>query len=293
MPRLMRYIWTGLALVVLTLGAVIMLVPFLDMVLGALRTPQEQVAIPPVILPRTPRWGVFADVWNQLPMGRFYFNSIVIALAVTALVLFTSSLTGFLLAKYEFRGRDLLFRFILATQMFPQFIFLIPVYYLLKTTPLAGGNDILGAGGAGLLHSRLALILPFACSSFGIFLMRQFMVSVPNELLDAGRIDGASEWRIYWQLVLPNVRPALATLGIFTFMSSWNEFIWAMIITTSARELMTLPVGIQFLRNSLDTLNYEANMRAALTMAVGPILLLFLFLQRYYVRGFVSSGFKG
>lgn len=278
----------------IALGAVTMVVPFLDMILGALRTPAEMVSVPPAFLPRTPQWGNFLKVARIIPLGRYYLNSLLVASAVTLLVLCTSLLSGFALAKYRFRGREIIFRGILATIMFPQFIFLIPVYYLLKRVPLAGGNDLLGLGGSGLLHSYAALILPFAVSGFGIFLMRQFIMDVPDDLLDAARIDGCSEFRLLWQIVLPNVGPALATVAIFSFLAQWNEFVWPMIITTSAREMMTLPVGIQLLRGGIrDLPEVDALIRAALTLAVIPVMALFVLLQRYYVRGITMMGLKG
>jgi multiple sugar transport system permease protein len=285
--------WVGLRYGFLALGGFLMLVPFLEMILGSLKTQAEMIAIPMVWIPKTPQWKHYADVVKMIPMAKLYKNSLIVSSSVTVLVLLTSSLTGFALAKYQFKGRDAFFKFLLSTLMFPQFIFLIPVYFLLKNVPLAGGNDLFGAGGSGLLKTYWALILPFACSGFGIFLMRQFMLTIPDDLLQAARIDGAGEFRIFWQIVLPNLGPALATLAIFTFIGTWNEFIWAMVITTSARDLMTLPVGIQLLRGNLDPLRVAGLMRAALTIAVIPMLLFFITLQRYYIRGITMTGLKG
>lgn len=288
----MRRIARVIAYLLIVLGALSMLIPFVDMIIGALRTRQESVAIPLVFWPRAPQWQNYADVLKALPMARLYLNSLITSGSVTIAVLVTSALTGFALAKYRFRGRDAFFRFTLGTLMFPQFVFLIPVYYLMKRVPLAGGNDWLGLGGSGLLHSYGALVLPFVVSGFGIFLMRQFIMEIPDELLEAARIDGCSELRIFWQIVLPNLKPAMATLAIFTFLGQWNEFIWSMIITTSAPELMTLPVGIQLLKGQLDLVRTDLLMRAALSYAVLPIIGLFVMLQRYYVRGMVMSGMK-
>ena len=288
MQRISRFL--GQLLIVL--GGITMLIPFVDMTIGALRTRQESVSIPLVFWPHSPQWQNFVDVLRSLPMGRLYVNSLITAGGVTVAVLITSALTGFALAKYRFAGREAFFRFVLGTLMFPQFVFLIPVYYLMKRVPLAGGNDWLGLGGSCLLHSYGALILPFVVNGFGIFLMRQFIMEIPDELLEAARIDGCSELRIFFQIVLPNLRPALATLAIFIFLGQWNEFIWSMIITTSAPNLMTLPVGIQLLQGQLDPVRTDLLMRAALSYAVWPIIGLFVLLQRYYVKGMVMSGIK-
>lgn len=281
-----------LSALIILVGSLTMLIPFVDMTIGALRTRQESISVPLVFWPRSPQWQNFVDVLHSLPMGRLYLNSLITAGGVTLAVLVTSALTGFALAKYRFVGREGFFRFVLGTLMFPQFIFLIPVYYLMKRVPLAGGNDLLGIGGSGLLHSYGALIMPFMVNGFGIFLMRQFIMDIPDELIEAARIDGCSELRIFTHIVLPNLKPAMATLAIFIFLGQWNEFIWSMIITTSAPNLMTLPVGIQLLQGQLDPVRTDLLMRAALSYAVWPIIGLFVLLQRYYVKGMVMSGIK-
>lgn len=285
--------WLAFRYVAISIGAVLMMLPFVEMILGSLKTPAEMIAIPMVFLPETPQWQHYPDVVKMIPMFKLYKNSVIVSTSVTLLVLLTSSMTGYALVKFQWKGRDTLFKGILSTLMFPQFIFLIPIYFLLKKMPLAGGNDLLGDGGSGLLQTYWALIVPFFCSGFGIFLMRQFIMTIPDDLLQAARIDGAGEMRIFFQIVLPLLKPALATLAIFTFLGTWNEFIWAMVITTSARDLMTIPVGIQLLRGNLDPVRVAGLMRAALTIAVVPILILFVGLQRYYVRGITMTGLKG
>jgi multiple sugar transport system permease protein len=293
MGRPTRFLLGALKYSLLLLGAGVMLLPFLEMFVGALRTPAERFARPPVFWPSEPQWGVYARVFQELPMGRWYLNSVVVSVAVTAIQLFTSATAGFALAKYRFRGRELLFRSVLSAQMFPFFLFLIPMFFLVRYWPLAGGNNLLGQGGTGLLGTYAALVLPFAVTWYGIFLMRQFMVSIPDELLDAARIDGASEWRIFSHIVLPLVKPALATLGIFSFIYQWNEFIWTMTVTRTAPALQTLPVGIFLMSGAYNTVAQESFRQAALAVATVPLAVLFLLLQRYYVRGVVMSGLKG
>lgn len=277
---------------ILAAGALVILLPFWEMVSGSLKTPAELYTTAIRLLPATPQWNNYTDLFAALPVPRLLFNSIFISGMVTLWVLFTSSLAGFALAKYSFRGRSFLFKGILSTMMFPQFVFLIPVYFILKSVPLAGGNDILGQGGTGLLHSYAALIIPFIVSGFGIFLMRQYIVSLPGSLIDAARVDGCSEFGLYWKVILPLCKPALATLAVFAFIAQWNEYIWTVTITTAAPDLMTLPVGIQMLRGGFDITRYEAIMRAAMTIAVVPSIVLFVFLQKYYVRSLSITGLK-
>jgi multiple sugar transport system permease protein len=279
--------------VVLAAGAVIMVLPFADMFIGALRTPAELLARPPVYWPQTPRWNVYSEVFQRLPILPWYVNSIIVTSIITVLQLVTSAMAGFALAKYEFRGRNFLFNIVLAAQMFPFFLFLIPLFFIMRYWPLAGGNDLLGQGGTGFLGSYVGLILPFMVTWYGIFLMRQFMIGLPTELMEAARIDGCSEFRIFSQIMLPLLKPAFATLGIFVFIYHWNEFIWTMTISRSAPQLQTLPVGIYLARSVFPDIQDQAFLQAALAISTVPVAILFLVLQRYYVKGMVMSGIKG
>ena len=178
---------------VLALGAVVMIAPFIDMVLGALRTPAERLAVPQVYWPGSPQWNNFARVFAELPMLTWLFNSVLITSVITALQLATSTMAGYALAKYRFRGSDLLLKTVIGAQMFPFFLLIIPIFFLLRFVPLAGSNDIVGSGGSGLLNSYLATILPFSISWYGIFLMRQFAMNdrtaaAPVEPRDTGDV---------------------------------------------------------------------------------------------------------
>lgn len=274
-------------------GAVVMLLPFLDMLIGALRTPAERLARPPVYWPQTPQWSNFARAFSELPMLAWLANSVIVTGAITAVQLATSTMAGFALAKYRFPGRVLVLRFVLVAQIFPFFLFIIPTFFILRYWPLAGGNDWLGQGGSGLLDSYLALILPFAVSWYGIFLMRQFMITVPDELLDAARIDGAGEFGLFWRVALPLVRPGVMTLGLLIWIYHWNEVIWTMTVTRAAPELQTVTVGIQLLRSEFFDERNQSLQQAALAISVIPMILLFLSLQRFYVRGLNMGGLKG
>ncbi len=289
----LAYVLSVLKYVILGAGAIMMVIPFADMFIGALRTPAELLARPPIYWPQTPRWNVYSEVFQRLPILPWYINSIIVTVVITVLQLATSSLAGFALAKYEFRGRKLLFNTVLAAQMFPFFLFLIPFFFLMRYWPLAGGNDVFGQGGSGFLGSYVGLILPFMVTWYGIFLMRQFMIGLPTELMEAARIDGCSEFRIFSQIILPLLKPAFATLGIFVFIYHWNEFIWTMTISRSAPQLQTLPVGIYLARSAFPDIQDQAFLQAALAISTVPVAILFLVLQRYYVKGMVMSGIKG
>ncbi|MCL4516649.1 MAG: carbohydrate ABC transporter permease [Firmicutes bacterium] len=278
--------------VILVLCGVTMILPFAWLLASALKTRAELVAVPPVWIPKAPQWGNFVAVIGEVPLFAYYLNSLIVAGGISFSVLMTSAMAGFALAKYDFRGRDVVFKGILATMMLPSFIFIIPVYYMMRRVPLAGGNDWLGLGGYGLLHSHLSMILPFAVSAWGVFLMRQFMLGIPDSLLDAARIDGASEGRIFWNIILPLTKPALATVGIFTFISQWNNLFWPLVIATSAPELTTLTVGLKMLAIAFDPNRNSHLILAGLTLGILPVTFLFASLQRYYVKGIAMTGIK-
>lgn len=290
---LWRRLGTVLKYALLSIGAFIMLAPFADMFLGALRTPAERIAQPPVYFPRDPQWGNYVRVFTELPMLRWLGNSLFVTATVTALQLLTSAMAGYALAKYHFRGRDLLFRSVLGAQMFPFFLFLIPIFFILRYFPLMGGNDILGQGGAGFLNTYSAIIIPFAVTWYGIFLMRQFFMALPDELMDAARLDGAGEFRIFFVIALPLVLPGLATLGIFVFVYQWNEVIWTMTVTRTSPDLQTVPVGIYLLRGAFIDQSTRSLQQAALGISILPVIVTFLLLQRYYVRGLTAGAVKG
>jgi multiple sugar transport system permease protein len=286
-------LWTVLKYALLTLGALAMLLPFLDMVLGALRTPAERLARPPVYWPRDPQWGNFLRVFDELPMLRWTLNSLGVTLAITVLQLLTSAMAGYALAKFRFAGGTGVFRFAVGAQMFPFFIFLIPWFFILRYFPLAGGNDWMGGGGTGFLGTYAALILPFAISWYGIFLMRQFFLAIPDELLDAARIDGAGEFFIFFRIAVPLVGSGLATLAIFVFLYHWNEVLWTLTVTRTAPDLQTLPVGIYLLRGAFEQEATKSLQQAAIVISILPVIIVFLLLQRYYVASVTAGSVKG
>ncbi|MEU7260356.1 carbohydrate ABC transporter permease [Streptomyces rimosus] len=290
MRRRGRVPWLSYLLV--GLGAVVTVVPFLDMLLTSFKGPGEYGRLPYRFLPEAFDLSNYREAFVRLDLPLLFRNSVVATAVITGSVLLTSSLAGYALAKLRFPGRDLIFRLVLATMMFPPFVFFIPHFLILVHWPLAGGNGLLGDGGAGLTVSLAALVMPFLVSGFGIFLMRQFIVSVPDEMLEAARIDGAGEFTVWWRIVVPQTRPVAVTLALLTFVGAWNEYIWALLVSTANPRLMTLPVGIQTLQSYLDPNRMVPVMMAGLMLSVLPVLLLFLLLQKYYIRGVMLSGLK-
>jgi multiple sugar transport system permease protein len=273
----------------LIVGSIIFVAPFAWMITGSLQSTGDMFRWPPSWIPRSASFDNYTRFFEQERIGRYFFNSAYIAVAVTALQLFTSSLAAYTFAKRRFPGRDALFMITLGTLMIPGQVTLIPNYVILKSMPFFGGNDIFGKGGHGWLDSYWGLIVPQAVTAFGIFLMRQYMKSIPDDLLDAARVDGGTEFRIYWQIVLPLCRPALAALGIFTFSSVWDDFFWPLIIVSS-EELRTLPLGLALFvvknRTAWDLL------MAGSVVTTIPVLIIFLAFQRQFIQGIAISGMK-
>jgi multiple sugar transport system permease protein len=263
---------------ILFAGIFMTLMPFIWMILGSFKTATELIQVPPTFWPANPTLENYITILTdeKLPLGRFYANSAFVAVFNVTTTLFTSSLFGFLFAKYEFRGKNILFGWILLGLMIPGQITMIPGYLILAKI--------------GLLNSLWGLIVFSATDAFGIFLMKQFIESLPNELLDAGRIDGASEWQIYWRIVLPLLGAPLATLGVLNFMGNWNAYLWPMVVITSI-EKRTLPIILTWYNSQHSTNPGITN--AATILMVLPILVIFLYFQRWIIRGFTMSGLKG
>ncbi|MGG1613573.1 carbohydrate ABC transporter permease [Paenibacillus sp. FSL K6-2441] len=283
--------WVSFTIIVI--GSIAMLFPFLDMIFSSFKGPAEYSSLYYRFLPETFQFGNYKLAFESLNIALLFKNSLLKSVITTVLVLLTSSMAAYALTKLRFRGRDGIFRFILSTMMIPSFLFFIPNFYIMTHFPLVGGNDLFGNGGVGgMTTSILSLILPFAVSAYGIFLMRQFIMTINNAYLEAARIDGASEFRIYFRLILPMTGPALATLAIFEFIGQWNEFIWALIINSVNPELAVLPVGVQMLKDHLDPTLTQPLLMAGLVISTVPILIVFIILQKYYVRGMMNSGLK-
>ena len=263
---------------VLIVGSLLSLLPFVWMILSSFKTLKEVRQIPPTFLPQEFTLDNYQKVLTDedLPLGIFYRNSAIIALANVVQVLFTSSLFGYIFAKFEFKGKKALFWFIMSLMMIPSQMTMIPGYLILAKLKLI--NNLLG------------LINPAAIDAFGIFLFRQFALSIPNELLDAARVDGAGEFQIYRRIVLPQLGPALATFGMLTFMFNWNAYLWPLIVLTE-KNVRTLPIILTWFSNQMvDKTNLTM---AASVLVILPVLIVFLFVQRWIVEGITLSGMKG
>ncbi len=276
--RARRKIHFNLAYPILILGSFVSLLPFIWMVLSSFKTLAEVRQIPPTFFPQEFTLDNYARVLSDpdLPLGIFYRNSAIIAMANVVQVLFTSSLFGYIFAKFEFKGKQALFWFIMSLMMIPQQMTMIPGYLILAKLKL--------------LNNLLGLIIPAAIDAFGIFLFRQFALSIPNELIDAARVDGASEFAIYRRVVLPQLGPALATFGMLTFMFNWNAYLWPLIVLTE-KNVRTLPIILTWFSNQMvDKTNLTM---AASVLVILPVLFVFLFVQRWIVEGITLSGMKG
>jgi multiple sugar transport system permease protein len=262
---------------VLTVGLSMTLLPFLWMIFASVKTPTEIARIPPTFFPEKPTLENYNTILHDplLPLLRFYGNSTFVAVANVITNLFTSSLLGYLFAKYEFRGKQAFFGYFMVTMMIPGQMTMIPGYLILVKL--------------GLVNTLWGLVLPGFLNTFGIFMMRQFIETLPNELLDAARIDGASEWHIYARVVLPQLGPALATLGTLTFMSNWNSYLWPMVVITE-KERRTLPIILTWYSNQHGARPHIQ--MAATVMVVIPILIVYFFFQRWIVQGLSMTGFK-
>lgn len=217
----------------------------------------------------------FKSLFQKHDVGRWFFNSIYIAVIVTVGILLFDSMAGYVLAKKRFPGRNLIFWIIISTMMIPGQVTLVPLFIMV--------------GDLNLMDTHWALILPDLAMVFGVFLMRQFMYSIPDELLEAAKMDGASEWRTFWTVVLPLAKPGLAALGIFTFMNVWNSFLWPIIVLNSAK-LYTLPVGLKTLQDA-NLASFKLLMSGAAVAAI-PMIIVFILFQRYFVKGLTIGGVK-
>ncbi len=258
------------------LGLVAVAAPFVWMLLGSFKTQGELLQVPPTWLPKAPTSQNYDDLFNKADFPRYFLNSTVVALAVTAGNLAFCSMIGYALAKLRFKGRTALFVLVLATLMVPGMVTFVPLFVFVTN--------------AGLANSYPGLILPFLVSPFGVFLMRQFFSGLPDDLMDAGRVDGTSELGIFARIMLPLTRPALATLGILTFLGSWNNFLWPLVIAQT-EDKYTLPVALALYSTGQNAQNYGLLMAGAVVVVV-PVLVMFLVFQRHVTKGIAITGLK-
>jgi len=266
-----------IAYIVLTAGLVVMVGPFLWMVLGSLKPAADFLRNPPTFLPSVSTTDNYTRLFQQLDFPRFFFNSSLIALAVTVGTLVFCPMLGYALAKLRWHGKGVIMGLVLATLMVPAGITLIPNFILMSNL--------------GLVNTYPGLILPFLAGPFGVFLMRQFMLGVPDELLEAARIDGANEFKVFWSVVMPIATPVLATLAILTFLGNWNSFLYPLVMAQEPG-MYTLPVALA----TFATGQYQADhgmLMAGSVVLVVPVLIVFVLFQRWITEGIATTGLKG
>src|SRR5258707_7231588 len=278
MKTIRRIATVAINIVVAVIG-VIIAYPLVWMISASFKQTTEIYQFPPTLIPNGFTFTNYARLFTDWPFGTWYINSLVIALACTITVLFFTSLAGFGFAKYRFRGKGLLFFIMLGSTMVPFQLILIPLFILMSKLKWTNGY--------------LSLIIPFMAPAVGIFLMRQFMNSIPSELMESARIDGATEFGIYWRIMLPLARPALAALAVLTFLGSWNSYLWPLAVLRT-RENMTLPVGVASMIGSVTAGSEPpvgATMAAASLVTI-PIILVFISVQKQYVAGLTAASVK-
>lgn len=271
-----RRLGSFLLQLLLVAGSLVMLFPFIWMFSTSVKGSAEALATPPTLWPKDLIWTNYQRVFETIPLWQMFKNSVFVSLVATAVQMITSAMAAYGFARINFRGRDLLFLVYLSTMMIPFQVTVVPLFIEMQQL--------------GLVDTYAGLLLPMLVSAFGVFLMRQAMMKLPKEIEEAALIDGAGHFRIFRSIALPLVAPSMATLGILSFMASWNSFLWPLVITSSD-EMQTLPLGLANLHGQYST-DWGLVM-AGTSLVVIPIVLVYLVAQRYITQGFVMSGLKG
>lgn len=280
---------------ILTLGAACAAFPFFWMVMTSLKTRAEAIRTVPTIFPTAPQWQNYPDAWRAAPFARYFINTTFIAVAVVAGVLVTTTLAAYAFARLEFFGKNAVFALFLATMMIPFEATLIPNYITITRLPnprtlhFVGHFPFLAASG-NWYNSYWGLIVPWTASVFSIFLLRQFFISIPQELYDAAALDGCGHLRMLWNVMLPLARAPLAATIIFTFLGSWNSLLWPLLVTGKP-ELRPLQLGLTYFVNAEN--NEPQLLMAASTFTILPIIVIYFIAQRQFIEGIASSGLKG
>jgi multiple sugar transport system permease protein len=272
-PRPRQATWVY---VVLAVALLLTVVPFLWMLLGSFKPEAELQRVPPTWWPETPTLQNYRELFDRLNFPRFFGNSVLVAVAVTAGNLVFCSMVGYALAKLDFAGKRVLFALVLGMLMVPGVVTFVPLFVLVSNL--------------GLVNTYPGLILPFLVTPLGVFLMRQFIAGLPDQLIEAARIDGAGEWRIFSRVILPLCGPPLATLGLLTFLSSWNNFLWPLVVAQS-EDKYTLPVALALYSVGQNATRYGLLMAGAVVIII-PVVALFIALQRYFVESVATTGIK-
>jgi multiple sugar transport system permease protein len=267
----------GIAInLLLVLCALLAIFPLVWMVSVSFMAPGEASHFPPPLLPKAPTLVNYHELFSQEGIGRYFLNSLMLACAATLLSLAFNVAAGYAFAKLRFKGRERIFKLLLGALVIPGQVAMLPLFLILKQM--------------GLVNTYIGVLIPAAASIFGIFLVRQYALTIPDALLEAARLDGAGEWRIFRSIVLPLLAPILVTLAIFSFLGSWNDFMWPLIVLTD-KDLYTLPVALASL--SREHVMDNEMMMAGSVLTILPVLLLFLALQRFYIQGLLVGSVKG
>jgi len=250
-------------------------IPLIWMILTSIKPAQEVMLYPPTIISKQATLGSYVQVWHTVPFGRFILNSLAQTLPVTLATLFFGAMMGYIFSKHKFPGRDLIFMIVLSSLMVPIIIRIIPLYLMVSSW--------------GWIDTYWALIIPELTTGFAVFLLRQFIQTIPDELIEAAKIDGASEFRIFFTIIIPLIVPALAAMTIFRFMYMWNYFLWPLVVIQNM-DMRTLPLGLALFQGRY-TVSYQLLM-AASVISILPVFAVFLFFQRHFIRGIALTGIK-
>lgn len=260
----------------LTIALLVVMTPFIWMVLGSVKTNAELRQVPPTWIPENPTLQNYTSLFDRLSFGTYFFNSTLVATVVTVSNLLFCSAVGYALVMLNFRGKKIIFALIMGTLMIPGVVTFVPLFVLVANL--------------GLVNTLPGLFLPFLVGPFGVFLMRQFIMGLPKDLVEAARIDGAGELAIFGRVILPLLGPALATLGILTFLGSWNNFLWPLVVAQT-NDTYTLPVALALVSTGQNQTEYGLLMAGA-TVVVLPVLIVFLIFQKRFIQGIATTGMK-
>lgn len=276
-PRLRKWLLELLLQAIMVAAVLVIIIPVAWTFSTSLKPLQEVYAYPPKWIPSRPLWENYVTAWHDAPFDRYTFNSVVVTVTIISSQLALATLAAYVFSWFSFPGRDLIFLAFLATMMVPTQVLVVPCFLIFK---VLGWHD-----------TYLALTVPFLASAFGTFLIRQSFLSVPRDLVDAARVDGAGHLRIVWNVLVPVSKPAFLSFGLLTFTWRWNDYFWPLIMTSSDA-MRTLPVGLVFLRTAEGSIEWNIVMAAAV-FVIAPVMLVFSFSQRYFVEGVMQSGLKG
>lgn len=284
-----KYLFKYINSLIFLLLSIVMLIPFAVMISTSLKTEAESVQNPASLIPNEIIFSNFSTAMSRGTWGIWFSNSIIISAVSTAISLLLNSMGGYAYARLEFKGRNFLFYSMLLALMVPAQVRMVPSFIILRNFPLAGGNNIFGQGGTGLIDTHMALILIASAGAFGTFLCRQYFLNFPKSLDEAAIIDGCSTFGRYIRIYLPLSKPLFASLGVLKFTSVWNNYLWPLILTNT-KDMRTVQLALAIFKNEVIEWNL---LMAATAIITVPLIIIFLFSQRFFIEGIATSGIKG